>query len=99
MCLHANCKKLGIEKERLHGKGLDFASLKLKAAARCEDPKILVDAIKSYPGAEGANTRNCALDRSELFGSTKQKFNLPLGIDCDSHRLDKVNYSIPHPNP
>ena len=31
------------------GKGLDFASLKLKAAARCGDPKLLVDAMKSYP--------------------------------------------------
>ena len=69
----------------LDGKGLDFASLKLKIAARCGDPKILVDAMKSYLGAEGANTRACALEGSELFGSTKRKLNLPPGADCDFH--------------
>jgi hypothetical protein len=80
------------------GKGLDSASLKLKAAARCGDPKMLVDAMKSYPGAEDVNTRDCALEGSEFFGSTKRKLNLPPGVDCDSHRPDKVNYSIPRPN-
>lgn len=34
------------------------------------------------------------LGGSELFDSTKQKFNLPSGQDCKSHRLDKVNYFI-----
>jgi len=29
------------------GKGLDSASLKLKAPARCGDPKLLADAMKS----------------------------------------------------
>ena len=80
------------------GKGPDSASLKLKAAARCGDPKMLADAMKSYPGAEDVNTRDCALEGSELFGSTKRKLNLPPGADCDSHRPDKVNYSIPRPN-
>lgn len=44
------------------------------------------------------NTFDCALEVSELFGSTKQNFDLPLVADCYSHWLDKVNYSIPHPN-
>ena len=35
-----------------------------------------------------------ALEGSELFGSTKQKFDLPSGMNCDSHRPDKVNYSF-----
>ena len=81
-----------------HGKGPDSASLKLKAAARCGDPKILVDAMKSYPGAKDVNIRDCALEGSQLFGSTKRKLNMPPGADCDSHRPDKVNYSIPRPN-
>ena len=59
--------------------------LKLKATTRCGDPKILANAMKSYPGVEGANTRDCALEGSELFGSTKKKLNLPPGVDCDSH--------------
>ena len=85
-------------KNGLDGKGPDFTSLKLKVAARCGNPKILADAMKFYPGTEGANTRDCALEGSELFGSTKRKLNLPPGVDCDFHRLDKVNYSINCPN-
>ena len=77
-------------KGRLDGKGPDSASLKLKAVARCGDPKILVDPMKSYLGAEIAKTKDCALEGSELFGSTKRKLNL--------HQPDKVNYSIPRPN-
>ena len=85
-------------KVRLDSKGPDFASLKFKVVARCGNPKMLADAMKSYSRAEGANTRDCALERSELFGSTKQKFNLPPGADYDSHGPDKVNYSILCPN-
>lgn len=85
-------------KRRPDGKGRDLASLKLKVTARCGDPEMLVDAMKSYPGAEDVNTRDCALEGSKLFGSTKRKFNLPPGADCDSHRPDKVNYFIPRPN-
>ena len=59
---------------------------------------MLANAMKSYPGAADANTRDCALEGSELFGSTKRKLNLPPGVDCDSHRPDKVNYCIPRPN-
>ena len=79
-------------------KGLNFASLKLKVVACCGELKLLADAMKSYPGAEDINTRDCALEGSEMFGSIKQKFDLPPGADCDSHRPDKVDYSIPHPN-
>jgi hypothetical protein len=51
----------------------DFASLKLKADARCGNPKLLADAMKSYPGLEDLHTRDCALEGFKLFGSTKQK--------------------------
>lgn len=34
----------------------------------------------------------------ELLGSTKRKFNLPLGANCDSREFDKMNYSIPCPS-
>jgi len=80
------------------GKGPDFVSLKLKVVGRCEDPKLLADAMNSYPSAEDLNTKDCALEGSELFVSTKRKLNLPPGADCDSYRCDKVNYSIPRPN-
>jgi hypothetical protein len=80
------------------GKGPDSVSLKSKAVARWADPKLLADAMKSYPGLEYLNTRDCALEGSELFGSTKRKFDIPPGAGCDSHRPDKVNYFIPRPN-
>ena len=59
---------------------------------------MLVDAMKSCPRVEDVNIKDCALEGSELFGSTKRKFNLPPGTDCDSHRPDKVNYFILRPN-
>ena len=49
-------------------------------------------------GLEELNTRDFALEGSELFGSTKRKFDLAPGVDCDSHRSDKVKYFIPRPN-
>ena len=73
-------------------------SLKLKVVAMCGDPKLLADVIKSYPGVEDLNTRDCALEGFELFGSTKRKPDLPLGVNCTSHRSNKVNYLIPHLN-
>lgn len=60
------------------GKKLDSASLKLKVAVRCGDPKLLVDAMKSYLGAKDLNTRDYALEGFEFFGSTKWKIDLPL---------------------
>ena len=48
----------------LDGKGTDFASLKLKPVVRCGDPKMLANAMKSYSGAEGANTRDYAFKES-----------------------------------
>ena len=78
------------------GKGLD--SMSLKVATWYGNPKLLVDAIKSYLGVEDLYTGDCALEGFEFFGSTKQKLNVPLGVDCDSHRLDKLNYLIPRPN-
>ena len=35
---------------------------------------------------------------SKLFGSTKQKLDLPPNFVCNSHRPNKVDYSIPCPN-
>ena len=54
--------------------------------------------MKSYLGAKYLHTKDCALEGSELFGSTKRKFDLPPGADCDPHQPDKLIYSIPCPN-
>ena len=42
-------------------------SLKLKVAAKCGNPKLLADVMKSYPGLEDLNTTDCALEGSEFF--------------------------------
>ena len=80
------------------GKGPYQTSLKLKVAVRTGDPKLLVEAMRSYHGAEDLNIRNCALEGSELFGSTKRKLVLLPKSEYDFHCPDKVNYSNPHPN-
>jgi hypothetical protein len=54
--------------------------------------------MKPYPGLEYLNTRDCALEGSELFGTTKQNLDLPPGVNRDSHRPDKVKYPIHRPN-
>ena len=72
--------------------------LKLKVASRCEDPKLLAYAMKSSMGLEDLNIRDCALEGFELIGSTKRKFDMPSGVDCSSHRPNKMNHSIPRPN-
>lgn len=50
--------------------------------------------MNSYPGAKDINSLDYAFE-----GPTKQKPDLPPRCDCDSHQPDKVNHSIPHPDP
>lgn len=52
-------------------KGLDQASLKLKAATHIGDPKFLAKAMRSYP--KDLNRRNCALEGYELLDQPKTK--------------------------
>lgn len=44
------------------GKGTIYVSLKLRVVVKCGDPKLLENAMKSYPSAETLNTSDCALD-------------------------------------
>ena len=41
------------------------------------------------------NTRVPHFEGEKVFGSTKQKLDLPLGDESDSHKHDRINYSIP----
>lgn len=84
-------------KGRSNSKGHDSSSLKLKAIAKCEHERPMAEATKFYPRAKGRNTKDCALEDTKLFGSTKQRLGLPLGAKCDSHGPDKVKHSIPCP--
>ena len=73
-----------------NGKGPDLASLKIKVVARYRNPKILTEAMVYFTRAKDLNTRDCALKGLELFGSTKQKLDLPSDVDCDLHQPNKV---------
>ena len=53
---------------------------------------------RSCLSVEDINTGNCTLEGFVLFGSTKRKLDLPLGFEYDSHRPNKMNYSIPCPH-
>lgn len=72
------------------GKGLVSASLKIKVVVRYRDPKILTEAMVCFTRAKDLNTRDWALKGLELFGSTKQKLDLPSNVDCDLHQPNKV---------
>lgn len=54
--LHANDDYRAWLKGGSNGKGHDSTYLKLKAATNCGDPKMLANAMKSYPGVEDVNT-------------------------------------------
>ena len=58
------------------GKRPNQMSLKLIAATHTSDPKLLAEIMRSYPWANDLSTRTCALEGSELFGSTKRKLDL-----------------------
>ena len=59
---------------------------------------MIAEAMKAYPGAADVLTKEKGLEGAEIFGSTKRKLDLPPGSAHDSHRSDKVNYSIPAMN-
>jgi hypothetical protein len=69
-------------------------ALKLRMAKCSGDPKKIAKALSQLPGVEVASTWIPHLKGKEIFGSTKQKLDLPPG-DGDSHRPDKVNFSQP----
>jgi len=77
------------------GSGPSKEELKLRAAKQSGDPKKMVEALNTLPGAEGVGSRIPHLEGEEIFGSTKRKLDVPIGDARDSHRLDKVNFSQP----
>ena len=77
------------------GKGPDKSELRLRHAQRSGDPKLIAEAVNSYPGAADLLTKKGGLEGAEIFGSTKRKLDLPPGSSHNSHRSDTVNYSIP----
>jgi len=69
--------------------------LKLKRVVASMDGKKIMKAMYSMHGAEELYTRIPHLEREEVFGSMKQKVDVPIGPEGDSHRPAKVNFSHP----
>jgi hypothetical protein len=76
-------------------KGSSRQELKLRAARRSVDPKKIIDALSQLPGVEGVTTQISHLESKDIFGSTKQKLDLPPSCDGDSHCPNKVSFSQP----
>ena len=51
--------------------------------------------MAKLPGTEFFCTHTPHMAGKEVFGSQKQKADVPLGFEGESHRLDKVNFSRP----
>jgi hypothetical protein len=66
-----------------------------RTAERTRDPKVLNVAMAKLPGAELFCTHAPHMAGEEVFGSQKQKADIPLGFEGESHRPDKVNFSRP----
>jgi len=76
--------------------GPSKAKLKLRAATRSRDPKKIAETMNTLLGVEGFGTRVPHLEGEEIFGSTKRKLDVPTSDEGDSHRLNKLNFSLPH---
>ena len=77
-------------------KGPNKAKLRLRAAQKSRDAKMIAKVFSFFLGTEDLITKPFGLEGVEIFGSSKRKFNLPPGSHSNSHRQDKVNFSIPH---
>ena len=52
-------------------------------------------AVDDVSGVARLNTRVLHLEGEKMFGSAKRKLDLPPGDESDSHRHDRINYSVP----
>ena len=80
-------------KDKASRTGPSKQELKLRAARYSGDPKKIEKALNQLPEVEVATTRIPHLEGEEIFGTMKQKQDLPPGDDGDSHRPNKINFS------
>ena len=68
-----------------------------RRAHRTGDPGVIQSALLGMPGADDFCIRDPHHEGAEVFGSQKQKPNTPIGVDDETHRLDTISFSRPHP--
>jgi hypothetical protein len=59
------------------------------------DPIQIAIVVSKYTSSFGFFARISHLEGDEIFGSAKCKADLPLRLEADSHRHDRVNFSCP----
>jgi hypothetical protein len=81
------------------GTGPTKKELKLRMAERrakqTGNHLVLEDPMLDMPGADEFCTCEPRMAGEEVFGSSDRKADLPLGVEKESHRPDKVNFSHP----
>ena len=77
------------------GTGPSRSELQLRLASRKANSKRVVKLLEQVTAEAGVNTRIPHLERETIFESTKRKLDLPPGDDSDSHRHDRVNFTVP----
>jgi hypothetical protein len=82
-------------KGRGSGFGPDRMVLKLQSATRSRDPKKIAQAVDELSAGAGLNSQIPHLKGESIFGLAKRKLDLFLGNESDSHRHDRVNYTLP----
>jgi hypothetical protein len=82
-------------KGQIGGIGPNLMVLKLRSATRSGDPKKIAQAVGELSADAGLNSRVPHLEGESIFGSAKRKLDLPPGDDSDSHRHDRVNFTVP----
>ena len=82
-------------KDGRSGTGPSTSVLKLRLASRMSNPSKIARLVDDVSVIAGVNTLVPHLEGERVFRSAKQKLDLPLGDETDSHRHDCVNYSVP----
>jgi hypothetical protein len=77
------------------GTGPNRSVLRLCSATRSGDPSKIARAVGELSADAGFNSRVPHLEGERIFGSVKQKLDLPPRDESDSHRHDRVNFSVP----
>ena len=76
------------------GTGPSTSVLRLRVAAWIANPSRVAKVVEDVSCGAGLNTRVPHLEGEKVFGSAKRKLDLPPGDASDSHRHNRVNYSI-----
>ena len=82
-------------KGRLGGQGPSRNVLALRLATRKGNPVKVAQIVGQISSEAGLNSRLPHLEGENVFGSAKRKLDLAPGDDDDSHRHDRVNFTLP----